>query len=448
MFYSLHHLFLSKYGVYLVVFNLASFFKNEDASREFLTFWLNSINLHAPEAPLLLIGTYLDKLDKRGVALKKIELRVSTYVRPYPSAVRNDKRGLSFFPLSNKSGVGMALIRRTIEETSREQDFLYTKVPVRWLRCLDKLTSDDQKSWVPLSKAKEMAKKCDINAASEVEAMLHYFNQVGVVLHFTSTVALEQKVIVNPQWLIDQVGKVIRDLTIHQYSKREFVAVGLKEDLESLCTQAVASHDILLYLWSHQTIEFLIDLMRRVMLLSDWKFGSSDDSLYLIPSLLKGSRTIQVDGPLSVKYDFRTSFLPEGVIQRLVCLCVEYAIRQGSTKAPVVSHDSAEVYLPGDVSIQLYQEDNAIYVSFSPEELEAPSKYLTVINSMFRKLNTDAMSGGLEWTLLFKDTDGELKRRPDVSSSSPWFESDKKKAQRPQETGHGKLDLEAFMDAL
>lgn len=448
VFYSLHHLFLTKYGVYLVVFNLAAFLKHEEASREFLYFWLNSIKLHAPEAPLLLVGTYLDQLDAEGADLKNIEKRVGEYVKVYERTVRNQRDTMSFFPLSNRTGSGMKTIRRAIEQVARAQDYLYTKVPVRWLKCLDMLTSDQGESWVSLTKAKDFAKQSGIDAASEVEAMLHYMNQVGVILHFTSTIALEQKVIVNPQWLIDQVGKIIRDVSIHHYRTKDFAAVGLEKDLKNLCEKAIASYDILLHLWSRQTTDFLIDLMRRFMLLSDWKFNESDGMLYLIPCLLKGKQNFQPKSGLQLRYDFQKSFLPEGVTQRLVCLCVEYAIRQGTTREPIVYHDSAEVYLPGDVMISLQETKSAINVAFSPIDLQSPDKYCIMINSMFRKLNDDAMSGGLEWKLLFQDTDGGFKERSALSKESVWRNSTTEKVQNPREVANGRLDLEGFMGSL
>lgn len=56
VFYSLHHLFLTQYGVFLVVFKLS------EVLPEYLEFWLKSIRLHAPEAPVLLAGTCMDAI--------------------------------------------------------------------------------------------------------------------------------------------------------------------------------------------------------------------------------------------------------------------------------------------------------------------------------------------------------------------------------------------------
>ena len=59
VFYSLHHLFLTKNGVYLLIFDLRQVL-DSDAENAFayLSFWLNVVWLHAPNTPVLLVGTF------------------------------------------------------------------------------------------------------------------------------------------------------------------------------------------------------------------------------------------------------------------------------------------------------------------------------------------------------------------------------------------------------
>ena len=78
VFYTLHHLFITRFCVYVVAFNMEWLW--EDASNKnfkpdeclsFLRFWLNSIYVHAQSplgykgkdvAPIILVGTRKDKL--------------------------------------------------------------------------------------------------------------------------------------------------------------------------------------------------------------------------------------------------------------------------------------------------------------------------------------------------------------------------------------------------
>lgn len=72
VFYAMHHLFLTQTGVYILVFDMRELIvteKHTDALKTIL-FWLRSIQLHAPEAPLILAGTFLADVKKK----KDIEL--------------------------------------------------------------------------------------------------------------------------------------------------------------------------------------------------------------------------------------------------------------------------------------------------------------------------------------------------------------------------------------
>ena len=62
VFYALHHLFLTEYGIYALVFDMRELLSKEDDAVEYLQFWLKSIALHAPNAPIVLIGTHRDKV--------------------------------------------------------------------------------------------------------------------------------------------------------------------------------------------------------------------------------------------------------------------------------------------------------------------------------------------------------------------------------------------------
>ena len=454
VFYSLHHLFLTKYGVYLLVFNVLEYMTARESSEQYLTFWMKSIRMHAKDAPLLLIGTFVDKLDEASIDLQTVEVALAGLVKEFTQLQRNKTEKLSFFPLDNRNSSGVKSIRDAIEECTRQQAFLYSEVPVRWLRCLDLVTKDEERSWVSLKELKQFAKEADILGVSEVEAMLHYFNELGVVLYFDNTISLQQKVIIRPQWLIDQLGLVIRDAKVHKHSTKHYESLGLGQDLRELCDNAIASRDLLDEMFgSHTTADFLIDLMRRVMLLSDWGFSGSDSAVYLVPSLLP------THGPameleqqavewMKCKCDFGASFLPVGCFQRLVCLMIEYAQRQGTSEIPKVYQDCALIVLDqSEHTLFLRQEEEAIFIGVAPAEINVAEKYLQVVKTMLRKLNTDAMSGGLKWDILYEEDADKFVLREELTAGSAWSKvTAAKETASFQHTEH--LDLDSFMDAL
>ena len=108
VFYTLHHLFLTQYGVYLIVFNMQKLLDSVDESTEYLLFWLNSIKLHAPNAPVLLVGTFLDVLDEREDDIKKVSLILNELAAEFDQVCYFEH--LVYCPVSNKDKSG---VRRT-----------------------------------------------------------------------------------------------------------------------------------------------------------------------------------------------------------------------------------------------------------------------------------------------------------------------------------------------
>jgi GTPase SAR1 family protein len=90
------------------MFNMESLI-GSDAQREqaleFLTFWINSIRLHASEAPFLLVGTRKDTVSspeqhKRIDEILSCDLQLDRICK----LVSNVKEDLLFFPIDNTVG--------------------------------------------------------------------------------------------------------------------------------------------------------------------------------------------------------------------------------------------------------------------------------------------------------------------------------------------------------
>lgn len=58
VFYTLHHLFLTRYGIYLLVFDMRQMLQDAKETVEFMRFWVNSVGLHAPDADMVVVGTF------------------------------------------------------------------------------------------------------------------------------------------------------------------------------------------------------------------------------------------------------------------------------------------------------------------------------------------------------------------------------------------------------
>mmetsp|Transcript_33588 Transcript_33588/g.41269 ORF Transcript_33588/g.41269 Transcript_33588/m.41269 type:complete len:212 (+) Transcript_33588:71-706(+) len=208
--------------------------------------------------------------------------------------------------------------------------------------------------------------------------MLNLFHELGTVIYFTATSALQRTVITDPQWLITKLSKVIRDERLHGFDENELERLGLLDELRNLFSNAIVSEDLLEYFWHDEHKEYLLDLMRRTMLLSDWDFEDQRNMktrLFIIPSMLKQEpyspgnlqTSTNQDTESTEKVcvlDFGDSFLPSGVFERLVCLCVAISSSQNDAAAPFLWSSSAKVWFSAENYIKLKLEDNERIVFF------------------------------------------------------------------------------------
>ena len=114
-----------------------------------------------------------------------------------------------YIPLNNVTGDGSSELKSLIQESCRKQEFLNLQVKMSWLKCLDKMNADSSKLYLSLTEVKRMAEDFEIHTGRELDSMLSLFHELGVIVHFSSTVALQQIVVINAQWLIDELGKVL-----------------------------------------------------------------------------------------------------------------------------------------------------------------------------------------------------------------------------------------------
>mmetsp|Transcript_17500 Transcript_17500/g.22287 ORF Transcript_17500/g.22287 Transcript_17500/m.22287 type:complete len:825 (-) Transcript_17500:108-2582(-) len=416
VFYALHHLFLTEYGVYLLAFDMREILVDQKNSLEYLRFWLNSVRLHAPLAPVLLVGTFGDQVI--GEEMLKVNEHINKLTSRFTQIVPNDSTGtaLMFFPIDNTGGSGsgdVELIRNSINDVTKNQEFVHRETPIRWLRTLDKLNEDATRSWYTLTEVRNMSKKCGISSVSEVSKMLSLFHKLGVIVHLTNTAALENTITTNPQWLIDSLSKVIRSANLHGFNMEDLDVAGLRNEAEDLLNDALASRDLLEYLWQdkHKQVDFLIDLMRETLLISDWNFGNSRhreglNVMYLVPSMLEEVKADKVDKPgmngWNMKVDFSESWLPIGVFQRLICSCITLCEnmnrRETEERVPELSKSSAKIWSGSEGFIYIEQNPEKDYIEIIFENDDVVSKSFVGVMSMLNYLNERLMNNGLKWT--------------------------------------------------
>lgn len=143
IFHTLHHLFLSDFGVYLLVVDLRAIARKLPSALESMQFWLHSVKVHTEDAPVLIVGTFIEQLGKKDIT-KAIQVLQSFFRQEVPG-VKPAEANVCL--IDNKTGKGVQLLRDRIESVVKQLDHIHFKVSVKWMQILDELLAS-QDSWV------------------------------------------------------------------------------------------------------------------------------------------------------------------------------------------------------------------------------------------------------------------------------------------------------------
>ena len=304
--------------------------------------------------------------------------------------VTNKKHKLPYFLVDNKSSNGVLLLRRALEALVKTTEFVRFPVPIKWIKCLDAMLNQPNVQWLSMKQVKVVSYKCGVTSTEEVDSMLLLFHQLGCLLYFNRSAALREFITLHPQWLVDQVAKVIFDPDVHPNAVNEhFVKTGIlsKASLEKV--------------WDADKVEFLVELMQNALLLSQWTFNSRSN-LYFIPSMAVQTKPFgKIKGPC-----FRVSLdnaLPMGLFYFLECLCVSHSSTL-RVPEPVISNSGFSVFLKKRTKLAMkIQGDDSIHVCSSDKK--SARLVLSMVASMLRKLKDEVLGANLSWRIEFKKKD-------------------------------------------
>ncbi|GBG31361.1 Ras-related protein Rab-14, partial [Hondaea fermentalgiana] len=412
VFYALHHIFLTREGgVFMVVFDMQELLIKQDQAVEYLSFWLNSIKLHAPTAPIILVGTHY---DQASIDVNEVDdiLVENLPVHENENIVPNSIASLSFFPIDNMSPEPnrASELRAAVEASASSLETVSRKISLRWLKVLDDLLKLDR-DHVPFDTAQELATK--YHAGDQTDELLSFFHELGMLVHLRATDTLHDKVVLNPQWLLDKLSRVIAD-KIHvkqMHYSRELQNAGLKKDFAVLRKRGIATLSLLRFLWNDEEVDYLREFMDETMLLSNWAFpeealtrGRQDEALFLVSSLLKNSTdrkleqdVASVQSGLTCVLDFSEFFLPDGVFALLLSLCAKHSgdVSTGWGAPRLAGHKAIIRF--GLSEFALEERSNQIRLIMVPGTRDPASTLKTLI-SMFRGAR-DAVFKDLPWQL-------------------------------------------------
>eukprot|EP00300_Choanocystis_sp_HF-7_P018405 c20031_g1_i4.p1 GENE.c20031_g1_i4~~c20031_g1_i4.p1 ORF type:complete len:1055 (+),score=191.90 c20031_g1_i4:1637-4801(+) len=409
VFYCFHPLFLTRYGVYLVVFDMQWLASSASAEtrqqcQNFLRFWLYSIAIHSTgqdgsTAPVFIIGTHKDHVGdpKEHEDMSKwlhdtfVHTPAWTNVRPCKEgAVSSQRVLLWFFPINNTMGhhdKSLLLLMQSIEEVAHNEEYIKKQVPFAWLRVLDAVEVWRRDAhFVSWDDMMHTATQCGLpslglSLEQELKYLLLYLNELGVLMWFDEP-SLCHLVILDAGWLIKATTKIICDTAIHHLPEHES-ARKLHGDWALLVSEATLTLAMLEKLWVNIETKFHKPLLHLLV-----KFGLAvclnNEREYLVPGLLKESaQDVTLTGggytcylhfampfstrsakseeqaqhntalpprtAMTMEMMSQEGFLPMGLFARLIGKCLSWAQSTGSTRTPLLSKTHATMDFGDDL---------------------------------------------------------------------------------------------------
>ena len=321
-FYSLHSLYLTRYSVYLVVFNMQWLVgpAADEVGRDgmtkraccfsFLSFWLNSIFLHAKAAddsvaPILLVGTHGDCI--RSAAEHEVisgMIHERFKASPAFNSVVSLKQGnvssgrglLWFFPVDNtKSSADDSIekMKAAVQECLKKEEYLKRKVPLHWLQTLDAVQATKQPH-ISLDAVMSIAEQkglpvTQLPLEDEVLRMLKYFSELGLLMHHNRPTLRHLVVLDTLRCLVNPASIVMCQHDIHMLEVHETARRSKSEAYRRLTTEGVLDKSLLQVLWSDckdisEEVAELMVLYGLMVPLLEKAQGAFNH--YLVPSLL------------------------------------------------------------------------------------------------------------------------------------------------------------------
>jgi GTPase SAR1 family protein len=352
-FYSLHHLYVTRESVYLVVFNMTCLVGDHATAgtikqcKDSLSFWLNSIFLHArvqtaefdgSVAPIILVGTHKDVIcsPMQHEQISKMlhdEFHLSPVwasVIPFQEGVVSTGRGLLYmFPVDNRQKLAeqdnvdttVALIQKYIQFQLEQEDYIKRKVPLSWLRAFDAFMAakESGRPYLLLDEVQEIAGNCglpcllDLSLDAEVIFMLKYFSGLGLIMHHDCPKLHNIVVLDLVRCLVNPASIIMCQHDIHQLPVHLEAKARQKDHYDELVSKGRVHRSLFQILWKdsleivNEVCELMVHYGLMLPILGD-STGSQDACAFLVPSLLPKEPLARVVGAAAVRSHFYFAF--------------------------------------------------------------------------------------------------------------------------------------------
>jgi GTPase SAR1 family protein len=336
VFNAIHPFLLTKYGVYVIVFDMRELVNNNEKDREEclknIRFWLNAIAIHSYDesrkemAPIFLVGTRKDFISTPEEHEIVSKLLNETFQRhhAWPFIVSHrkghGKRGTTtfcFYPVDNREGRNDGSIQQILLNMEQEIEkswFVNEELPLVWLKVIDQMKSLSQPS-LTYSTVVNLAKESQMSEKS-VPFFLKFLQEMGIAMWHDEP-SLRDVIILDPvKYFVEPATVIIckhsqgtkdEDATWHLLKIHEECQRKYFEDWQLMLETGLLSENLLSALLSeYPQREEIVLLLKKYGLLLEFEIGKRREELvsdgdvdgkrfFLVPSLLPASLQERLD---------------------------------------------------------------------------------------------------------------------------------------------------------
>eukprot|EP00924_Labyrinthula_sp_SR-Ha-C_P006403 snap_masked-scaffold_57-processed-gene-0.31-mRNA-1 protein AED:1.00 eAED:1.00 QI:0/0/0/0/1/1/8/0/810 len=292
IFSSVHHIFMNSNSLYFIVFNMTKISQNELFR---LKFWCESILRNTEKAPIIFIGTYLRRYNRKNIKdtnLERIQKELQNFVKSLSSELNILKNDMNiFFPIENSKLDSQE--KQDIKDKIKslvsgaaginKEKFLNFRIGTAQILFLDNCR--EQTNIMALKEFEDKSYSCGFEDW-EVEQMLEIYSKAGLICYFPGLdlEADENFIFFAPSYLAQALGKFIRDPNFHELAFRipskKFSLYRIYVDKGKLNSELF---NILLKEYSDKEKKYILSLALNSLVLIPVE---KENDVFILPELL------------------------------------------------------------------------------------------------------------------------------------------------------------------
>ena len=293
IYHATHQFFLTKRSLYLLVWNARS-----EVEQGRLDFWLETIRVQAPEAPVLLVATHADE--------RSPDLNYERYKAAFPQIVGH-------FSVSNRDRRGIDELATAIARHAADLRLMGQPWPRSWVQAEQRLLALPQHH-IDADAYTGYCEECGVEPEIANGTLGNYLHDLGKILYFRDDPVLSNFVVLKPNRVTKAISRVLTD----EVTRRE-QGILLHADLPRIWERDDEGRSYEPYLYP-----IFLRLMERFDLSYqiDPERPGSPSSRSLVPQLLPYQPPANlppwpqgpVPGQTYVEMRYRFDFVPAGIV--------------------------------------------------------------------------------------------------------------------------------------